>query len=161
MLSYYIMRWCTYICMLYTQTDRDTVQCEPQNNMLVTSVSIYVHTDIMCCMLYVVYCKCHALCEISRVSCTHMLCVFIYVLSIVDEILIDKASSMYNIYLWYYVWHLQHLLCAGVLSTILYTIQHNAIVYHIIKQLSIILFCIACCAYWKHSHAWVERNRSS
>ena len=39
----------------YTQTDRDTVQCEPQSNMLVTSVSIYVRTDIashihICCV---------------------------------------------------------------------------------------------------------------
>ena len=60
----------------YTQTDRDTVQCEPQNNMLVTGVPIYVHTEIMHCMLCVVYCKCHVLCKISRASYTHMLCLF-------------------------------------------------------------------------------------
>ena len=46
-----------------------------QDNMLVTSVYIYVHTDIRCCMSYNVYCKCHVLCKIIHVSYTQMLCV--------------------------------------------------------------------------------------
>ena len=74
-LHYEMMHIHMYI-YTYTQTDRDTVQCEPQNNMLVTSVPIYVHTEIMHCMLCVVYCKCHVLCKISRASYTHMLCLF-------------------------------------------------------------------------------------
>ena len=97
----------------YTQTDRDTVQCEPQSNMWVTSVSIHVRTDIashihICCVA-----SCRSICiEYCRWD-THW--------SIILHICIVYENW------WYYIRHLHHLLCDGVLSTIIYTIQHNAI----------------------------------
>ena len=74
-MSYHIRRWCTYKeIYIYTQTDRGTVQSESQNDMFVTSVYIYVHTDIRYCMSYdvvnVMYCVRYP------VSHTHKCCVF-------------------------------------------------------------------------------------